>query len=189
MDGNLPVGTLNVLIALFGVLFVALMVYEYLKLRDFKDEMRRSLADLRDDIHKTQKASQRITASYGIKDPAQRISLLESAVRIAPAAFNGFNALGYAYLDNGDFQKAVDAFKEATHYRPKDKEGYCDLAVAYLGNGDFDLCIKYLKKAITVDESTKDDLRGNPVFASVSDRAEFQALFSYRPGPDEAATL
>ena len=161
MDCAVLLTALNVIIASIGVLFVALAVFEYTKLKGlrkslhiFKDDWYRALAKL-------QKAQQRVIASYSVKDIDQRITLLQSAVAEDPKTFNGYNTLGYAYLEKGDRMAAADAFKEAINQHPEMKEGYCDLARCYLGMGKTKLCREYLDKAVKVDPTSKDDIEAD----------------------------
>lgn len=78
--------------------------------------------ELRQQLFRAQKAQQRIIASYGITDPERRIALLKSAIETDPDSFNGYNALGYAYLEQGDTHAAIAAFQEATIRHPDAKE-------------------------------------------------------------------
>lgn len=167
MDGNFILSGLNVLIAFLGVLFVVLAYIEYRAIVKLKEELQGVKKDIKEEIFKAQKASQRIIASYAVTDIDQKIKILTSAVKILPGAFNGYNALGYAYLEKGERQLALDAFKEATVHRPEDKEGYFDLARAHLAGGNQALSIKYLIRAIDVDPSSKNDIRDDPFFESL----------------------
>lgn len=118
-------------------------------------------------LFRAQKAQQRIIASYGIADPARRIALLKSAIDADPDSFNGYNALGYAYLDQNDTQAAIAAFKEATVRHPDAKEGYFDLAEAYRRLGRIDLCKAALEQAIKHDPTAKDDLANDTRFQNL----------------------
>lgn len=154
--------TLSVTVALFGVIVLFLTVLEYTQLRRLRHEFRDFQERWRSELQATQKALQRVIASYQVSDPDQRIALLESALRVDPHVFNGHNALGYAYLDKGDTARAIDAFKEAVHKHPEQVEGYCDLARAYLKSDREDLARKYLNQALNVDATaTREGLRGD----------------------------
>jgi tetratricopeptide (TPR) repeat protein len=158
---------LNILVAFLGVCFVVLGFAEWFKLRHIRKEMRDLESRISKKLHASFKASHRVMASYGLKDPDSRISLLESAAQSDPAAFNLYNALGYAYLDKGDTQSAIDAFSQAVLQHPDDKAGYCDLAYGHLRNKNQDLCLRYLRKAISVDPTARDDILGDSRFADV----------------------
>jgi tetratricopeptide (TPR) repeat protein len=170
--GNFILTGLNVLIACIGVLFLVLALIEYRALSKLRQDLAKVKEDFKEEIFRTHKASQRIIASYTISDIDRKIKLLSSAVEISPGVFNGYNALGYAYLEKGNIQQALDAFREATIHRPKDKEGYFDLARAHLGRGEHDLCVKYLIEAIKIDPSSRNDARDDPFFEPVMNDRE-----------------
>jgi tetratricopeptide (TPR) repeat protein len=178
MDGNFRVAGMNVLIASIGLLFVILAIIEYRRLVKLKEDLENTKNEVKEEIFKTQKASQRVIASYSVNDIHQKIKLLLSAVEICPGVFNGYNALGYAYLEAGNTQHALDAFKEATIHRPNDKEGYFDLARAHLSMGDQELAVKYLIQAIKVDPSSKNDVRDDPFFESVMSNKDLCRVIS-----------
>lgn len=74
----------------------------------------------------------------------------------------------YAYLELGDNLKAADAFKGAIEQHPDDKAGYCDLAGAYLVLNDPELCREYLRRAIEVDPSARDDIKSDGRFSDIT---------------------
>lgn len=140
-------------------LAVALMAYwEFGKLRSLRQEMEHFQQEIRQRLFRAQKAQQRIIASYGVTDQRQKIALLQSAIDADPDSFNGYNALGYAYLAKNDLHAAIAAFKEATVRHPDAKEGHFDLAEAYRRLGRIDLCKAALEQAIQRDPTAKDDL-------------------------------
>lgn len=149
---------LNILVAFLGVVLVLFTLFEWRKLRGLKKDFDSLAASIRRENHEAMRAAHRIISSYQVRDADQRIVLLESAVRAYPAAFNGYNALGYAYLEKGDSAKAIDAFMCAVEAHPEDKAGYCDLAYAHLKSGHEDLAVKYFQAAIRVDPSAKQDI-------------------------------
>lgn len=158
---------LSVLVAFLGVFIVGFTVFEWRKLRTLRRDLENIDARTDQRIHATLKATHRIIASYQISDIANRIALLEAAVADCPHAFNGFNALGFAYLEKGDIQKAIDAFTNATMRHPQDKAGYCDLAYAHILAGNRDLALKYAHKAIAVDASASHDIASDQRFAPI----------------------
>ena len=140
MTGNDTLVAFTLLVTIITVLVWVLAYWEFSQLRTLRQELKQFQIDLRQQLLRAQKAQQRIIASYGIADPAQRIALLKSAIDVDPDSFNGYNALGYAYLDQNDTQAAIAAFKEATVRHSDAKEGYFDLAEAYRRLGRIDLC-------------------------------------------------
>ena len=159
--------TLNILVAFLGVAVAGFALFEWRKLRGLRKDMEDIEARLAHKLYQNLKAAHRVMASYGLQNPDERIALLEAAVANDPSAFNAYNALGYAYLDKGEGQKAVDAFSQAVAKHPDDKAGYCDLAYGSLRIGDSDLCLKYLRRALDVDASALNDIKGDPRFSAL----------------------
>lgn len=149
---------MGVIVTAIAVLFVILGYLEYSRLRQLRKDFDAFRDQLAKDQHRMQKAQQRIIASYNVADIDRRIALLKSAVELDPGSFNGYSALGYAYLDKGDEQAALDAFNEAIHQHPEAKEGYFDLAYFYLRKNHKGLCKRYLKRAIDIDPSSQQDI-------------------------------
>lgn len=177
--GDLLSGTvtiLGVVIVTIGTLFVVLAVIEYTGLRKLRTELEAFREKTRDEIYLIQKASHKILASYAVDDPGRKITLIKDALAISPKVYNGYNALGYAYLSQGKKLEAIDAFKDAIHHHPSDKAGYFDLAHAYLAQGNAEYCLHYLKEAIAKDPSARDDLKDNTLFASILETAEYCKL-------------
>ena len=157
----------TLLVTIITVLVGLLAYWEFSQLKTLRQELKRFQSDLRQQLFRAQKAQQRIIASYGMTDSAQRIALLKSAIDADPDSFNGYNALGYAYLDQNDAQAAIAAFKEATVRHPDAKEGYFDLAEAYRRLGRIDLCKVALEQAIKRDPTAKDDLANDHRFQNL----------------------
>lgn len=153
---------INVLVAFLGVAFAGFALFSWLRLRSITKRVEGLRREVADSLYASLKATHRVLASYQIKDVDQRIALLESAVTACPSAFNVYNALGYAWIEKGDLQKAIDAFSQAVHQHPDAKEGFCDLAYAHLQAGNVDLMVKYFRKAIAVDPTAKSDIKGDP---------------------------
>lgn len=159
---------LNLVIAAIGVMFLIFTLAEFIALRKLRNDFQQFRDELAAEHYRHQQAAHRIITSYNIKDPEQRIALIKSALERDHSVFNGYNSLGYAYLELGDKLKAADAFKGAIQYHPEDKAGYCDLAAAYLALDDKALCKEYLKKAIEVDPSARDDIHNDLRFHGIA---------------------
>lgn len=157
----------TLLITIITLLVAVLAYWEFSQLRILRKDLQQFQAELRQRAYQTQKAQQRIIASYGLADPRQKISLLQSAIAADPDSFNGYNALGYAYLGLDDPQAAIAAFKEATIRHPDAKEGYFDLAAAYLTLKRVDLCKVALEQAIQHDPTAQADLLADPRFSKL----------------------
>ena len=158
---------LNVVIAAIGVMLLTFTLVCFVSLRQLRKDFQQFRVDLVAEHYRHQQAAHRIISSYAIKDPLQRIALIKSGLDRDDSVFNGYNSLGYAYLELGDNLKAADAFKGAIQKHPEDKAGYCDLASAYLALGDLSLCKEYLGRAIEVDPSAKEDIEEDPRFAKI----------------------
>lgn len=161
---------LNVLIAFLGVSFVILAVFEWSKLRELRKDMEQLEKRTLYTLHKSLKATHRVIASYQIKNPKDRITLLESAVAEDPQVFNGYNCIGYAWMELGETAKGLDAFTQAVHYHPEDKAGYCDLAYAHFIAKNESLAIKYFRKAIKLDPSTEEDIIADERLTEILDK-------------------
>lgn len=176
-DYSVITAILGVCVTAIGVLFAMLALFEYVRLRQLRLELEKFMVQAGRQMNLSQKASHKILASYQITDNKQRLALLKDAVTIYPQVFNGYNALGYAYLADGSTLEAIDSFKNAIHHNPDDKAGYFDLAHAFLRQGNKEFCIDYLRQAIRIDPTAKDDLPGNPLFEEISAEPSYQALF------------
>lgn len=153
---------LNIIIAVIGLLFIVLTLFEWNALRRIRKDFATLERRLRDENHAAMKAAHRVISSYTVKDVDARIALLESASTVCPSAFNVYNALGYAWLEKGEKAHACDAFRKAIEQHPNDKAGYCDLAYAYLEAGKESLAITYFRKALNVDSTAKTDICNDP---------------------------
>ncbi len=176
--GSFILTSLDILIAIIGVAFAATAYYEYAKLRALREDFDNFKKQFKRELYQSQKATQRIIASYSTADPDKRIELIKSALELDPLVFNGFNALGFAYLDKNDLQQAINAFREAIYRHPGDKAGYFDLAHVYLKVPNKELALEYLKKAIEIDPSAKKDLKDNILFQDLFEDKRYKALFA-----------
>ena len=167
---------LNLIIAVIGVCFVLFGLGEYLRLRKLRADVDEIRQNIDDRFYLMQKAMHRVMASYDTDDADRKIALLKSAIKIYPEVFNGYNALGYTYLEQGKVMEAINAFKDAVHAHPEDKAGYFDLAHALLRNGNRELCMENLRKAIEIDPTARQDLKDNPLFREIWDDQEYMAL-------------
>lgn len=161
MPTNDRLAILQVVIAALGVLVVLMAWVEYGKVKNLRDEVHAMLIDLKEHTRRVQKAQQRIIASYGVKDMAQRLALIRSAIDADPDTFNGYNSLGYALMESGDLQAAVAAFIQATVRHPSAKEGWLDLAACHRQMNRDDLAGQCIAKAIEIDPTARDDVKND----------------------------
>jgi tetratricopeptide (TPR) repeat protein len=84
---------------------------------------------------------------YDKKFP-QAADLLEQAVRIDPGAAYGFNALGIAYLEQAQYDKAIPAFHDAVRRARHWSYPLHNEALAYVETGDYKSAIRAYQEAI-----------------------------------------
>jgi protein O-mannosyl-transferase len=75
-------------------------------------------------------------------------NLLEEAVRIDPGAAYGFNALGIAYLEQAQYDKAIPAFRDAVRRAQHWSYPLHNVALAYVETGDYRSAIRAYQEAI-----------------------------------------
>ena len=75
-------------------------------------------------------------------------NLLEQAVRIDPGAAYGFNALGIAYLEQAQYDKAIPAFRDAVRRAQHWSYPLHNEALAYVETGDYRSAIRAYQEAI-----------------------------------------
>jgi tetratricopeptide (TPR) repeat protein len=78
----------------------------------------------------------------------QAAKLLEQAVRIDPGAAYGFNALGIAYLEQAQYDKALPAFRDAARRAQHWSYPLHNEALAYVETGDYKSAIRAYQDAI-----------------------------------------
>ena len=74
--------------------------------------------------------------------------LLEQAVRIDPGAAYGFNALGIAYLEQAQYDKAIPAFRDAARRAQHWSYPLHNQALAFIQTGDYRSAIRAYQEAI-----------------------------------------
>jgi tetratricopeptide (TPR) repeat protein len=75
-------------------------------------------------------------------------NLLEESVRIDPGAAYGFNALGIAYLEQAEYDKAIPAFRDAARRAQHWSYPLHNEALAYVETGDYRSAIRAYQEAI-----------------------------------------
>jgi tetratricopeptide (TPR) repeat protein len=75
-------------------------------------------------------------------------NLLEQAVRIDPSGAYGFNALGIAYLEQAQYDKAIPAFHDAVRRAQHWSYPLHNEALAYTETGDYRSAIRAYQEAI-----------------------------------------
>lgn len=82
------------------------------------------------------------------KNFPQAAGLLEQAIRFDPNAAYGYNALGIAYLEQAEFQKAIPAFRDAARRAQHWSYPLHNLALAYVETGDYKGAIRAYQDAM-----------------------------------------
>lgn len=75
-------------------------------------------------------------------------NLLEESVRMDPGAAYGFNALGIAYLEQAEYDKAIPAFRDAARRAQHWSYPLHNEALAYVETGDYRSAIRAYQEAI-----------------------------------------
>jgi tetratricopeptide (TPR) repeat protein len=75
-------------------------------------------------------------------------NLLEQSVRIDPGGAYGFNALGIAYLEQAQYDKAIPAFRDAARRAQHWSYPLHNEALAYVETGDYQSAIRAYQEAI-----------------------------------------
>jgi tetratricopeptide (TPR) repeat protein len=74
--------------------------------------------------------------------------LLEQSIRFDPGAAYGYNALGLAYLEQAQYERAIPAFRDAARRAQHWSYPLHNLALAYMETGDYKSAIKAYQDAI-----------------------------------------
>jgi tetratricopeptide (TPR) repeat protein len=82
------------------------------------------------------------------KNFPQAAQLLEQSIRIDPGAAYGYNALGIAYLEQAQYEKAIPAFRDAARRAQHWSYPLHNAALAYVETGDYKSAIKAYQDAI-----------------------------------------
>ena len=82
-------------------------------------------------------------------------NLLEQAVRIDPGAAYGFNALGIAYLEQAQYEKAIPAFRDAVRRAQHWSYPLHNVALAYVETGDYQIGHPRLSRSDSADAAVQ----------------------------------
>jgi tetratricopeptide (TPR) repeat protein len=83
---------------------------------------------------------------------------LEHAIRINPRNSVVFNNIGGAYSSDGQYKKAVKAFKQAISLKPDFAEARFNLAIVYLKTGDRNIALRQYYELKMLDKQLTDKL-------------------------------
>jgi len=87
------------------------------------------------------------SASSGAGTQSGRIGEIQQAVDRDPENPELLTALGNAYYDEDDWDRAIASYEKARRKAPKDANLLSDLGAAYRNRGEFDLAVAYFRKA------------------------------------------
>lgn len=164
---NFTLTILSLVITAITTIVVIMAFVEWRKLSQLKKDLENNLQQYQEKINKTFNAAHKVLASYQVENAKAKIVLLEQATAIQPDVYNGYNALGYAHIEDNNLAGAVEAFTKAIMYHPEDPAGYCDLAYAYLLHNNKDACKRNLEKAILLDPQQKEIIDNDKRFQEI----------------------
>jgi tetratricopeptide (TPR) repeat protein len=82
------------------------------------------------------------------KEYADAADLLERAIRLDPGHAYSYNALGIAFLERGEYDRAILAFRDAVSRAPYWAYPLHNMALAYFQKGDYSAAIALYQQAI-----------------------------------------
>ncbi len=91
--------------------------------------------------------------NYEIAKSRLAILQKEELIRTGLNDVNGYLLLGNLYLNNHNFSKAINLFKNALKLNPTLSICYYNLGIAYAYQGNYGLAILHFKKAMRIDSS------------------------------------
>ena len=155
MTASMIIVILSLLVTCIGVFFLIFAYFEYSRLKELQQDIKKQVSLIDEKNFLIQQVSHKIIASYNAKDIDMKISLLKEAEHIYPDAYNLYNALGYAFMEKGQIDVAIDYFYKAIGKHPEDIAGYCDLAFAYHKSGKKELEREYIQKAKEINPDVR----------------------------------
>ncbi len=84
---------------------------------------------------------------FSWEEPSEAIEALEKALELNPDIVQAWNNLANAYLQKGDFDKAIETNLSLLKLAPTFGLGHNNLAVAYYQKGEHDKAIEHADKA------------------------------------------
>ena len=106
----------------------------------------------------------------------QAITELELAIQNEPGWVMPFFTLGVIYGNQGELDRAIQAWERATQLDINFAKAHYNLAVAYLQKEENARSIASLREAIRADKAALSTAKADPAFEHIRNTAEFQAL-------------
>lgn len=100
-----------------------------------------------------------------------------------------YNEIGIKALQEGEFEKAIEAFMKAAEKEPENPVGYTNLGNVFASAGDIERAERFFQKAISLDENAGSALYGLGNLYYTNERFEEAAVVyekSIRTGLKEA---
>ena len=107
---------------------------------------------------------------------AQAITELELAIQNEPGWVMPFFTLGVIYGNQGELDRAIQAWERVTQLDINFAKAHYNLAVAYSQKKENARSIASLREAIRADKAALSTAKADPAFEHIRNTAEFQAL-------------
>ena len=82
--------------------------------------------------------------------PEEAVSYIQRAIEIKPCSYF-YESLGRAYLENGNFNDAIECFNKSLELNENNFDAWFNLALAYKNNIQFDKSIEIYQKALAIE--------------------------------------
>jgi Flp pilus assembly protein TadD len=114
---------------------------------------------------------------------------LEQAVRVAPEEFSYQLALGIAYSQNGNFEKAIQTLTKLIAKQPDSWEANFNLGTVYTQQSRYEDALPYYRRALQLNAAS-DEVRLSLAIAVQASRRDIEAIpllvaFSAKKPDDE----
>jgi len=90
------------------------------------------------------------TYGVGLKDYPDATRAFERCVALSPQWAQAFDALGSAYVQNGEYARGAAAFERALQLSPRSPNYWNNLAAAYSDQNRFDLELEVLNRGVQI---------------------------------------
>lgn len=145
-----------------------------------KEKLSEFSQEIQDMFNKSEEASQKLNAAYRLQAEGKldaAIDLYKKAIEISPRIFNGYTALGYAYLQKNAYADALIMFNKAAELFSDRIESFNDLARVHAILKNKNGCIDNIKKMASLDKSSIKYLKDDDVFKDVISFDEIQRIY------------
>lgn len=160
-DSNFLVTSIASIATLASVFFI---IYGWYSIKELPNSIEKVVDDkisaekekILSEMNSFAEASQKMNAIYGIKDPDQKIELLEKVIELYPKMFNARITMAYTYwYDKKDYDKAQEWFESELNLNPENINALCDLVALHDELNESRIAVAYAKKAININNNSK----------------------------------